>query len=106
MSFTEIDISKELKTILKGSISAFIGRIFYTGFAFILSILIARLYGAKIMGEFFLCLTVISILSVFSVIGLNNGLLKFIPIYNSEKKYEYLKGTFISVSFFVFAVAA
>lgn len=106
MKSSEINISQQLKIILKGSISAFIGRIFYTGFAFILSIIIARLYGAEIMGEFFLCFTVISILSVFSAMGLNNGLLKFIPIYDSEKKYEYLKGTLILVSLFVFAVAS
>jgi len=67
-----------------------------------LSIFIARLYGAHLMGLFFLGLTIFNIFSIFTKLGLDNGILRFISLYNSEEKYPYAKGAIIGCTKIVF----
>ena len=98
------NISKEmnqgLKQIAKGSIIAFGGKIAGVFLGFVFSIIIARLLGPAIMGTFFLGITIMSILSVFCICGLRNGLLRYISIYRAENKPAYIKGAVLKGSYF------
>ena len=79
--------SSNLKTVAHGSFIAFFGRAAGVCLQYGHSILIARLLGAKLMGAFFLGITVLNILSAFARFGLDQGLLKFVSISLAEVNY-------------------
>ncbi len=82
--------------MVKKSILVICGKIVSSIFTFGLSIIIARFYGSHLMGLFFLAFTVMSVFSLFSKVGLDSGVLRFVSLYISENKVSHAKGTIIS----------
>ncbi len=74
----------QLKTISKQSGITLIGKIVYQVLNFISSVLLARILGASLLGSFQLGLVTVQILSTFSILGFDRGLVRFIPILNYE----------------------
>ena len=87
---------------IRNSLFVVIGKAMSSVLTFLLSIVIARLYGAHIMGLFFLAFTIFSILSMLARLGLDVGIVRFVAIYNSEKKYSHIKGAILESSKIVF----
>jgi O-antigen/teichoic acid export membrane protein len=88
--------------LLKDSSIAFLYKILGMGLGYLFTLLIARWYGADMLGVYTISLTILNIIVVFSVFGFDNTLLKFIAKYASENKPYlfrelYLKALLISL---------
>lgn len=85
----------ELKSISKGALYSFLGK--GTGFIldYLFILLLARFSGPAIVGLFFIAITVVNILSIFSRLGLAEGVLRFISIYNGSNEHAKAKGAFL-----------
>src|SRR6056297_23617 len=82
---------KYISTAAKQSSIVFIGKIFGYLFGFLISFLIARYYNAKIMGQYSLVQTVLNIMMIVTVFGVDKGLVKYIPRYFSNNEEKNLK---------------
>jgi len=80
-----------LQSLLKGSSTAFIIKISGTFLNLVFTLLITRYLGATAMGIFALSLTLLTISILFSKLGLDFLLLRFIPQYYSQNKIENAK---------------
>lgn len=76
--------NKLLKMISKQSSIVFSGKIFFQVLGFIISLLLARVLGATLLGRFQLGLSMVRILATLSLLGFDYGLIRFIPVYNLE----------------------
>jgi len=86
---------KSLKTIVKGAGIAFIGLILGKIIGYLYTILVARL-GTEQFGLLNLGLAVVSLLSIISVLGLDLGILRYIPFYSARNDRARVKGALIS----------
>jgi O-antigen/teichoic acid export membrane protein len=103
-----------LATGARGGAIAFILKIASAFFAILNQIVLARILGAGGMGEVLLALSVIFIASQIAKFGMEDAMMRFIPMYIEKKDSKKLKGTiyftlrfcfFASVSF-IFIVLA
>ena len=67
-------------------ISKFIG--YVLGFA--LNFIMARYYGAEILGQYTLINTYIQLIIIFTIFGLDNGMVKYVARYNSGNDQNYV----------------
>jgi len=74
----------KFKEVLHGSFYSLSAKIFSTLLGLFSSIIIARYYGAKVMGLLALVMTIISISELFSTIGLSTAILRLIPEYKEK----------------------
>lgn len=77
----------------KGGGIAFAGSLFNYGSSFVFSIIVARMLGAEQLGLYSLALTITGFLSAVSFLGLNGGLLRYIPIAKRERNKAKIWGT-------------
>jgi len=73
-----------LKELLQGSGSAFILRIVGMGLGYLFILLVTRYYGAEAMGLYTLSFTVLQIVSVFSILGMDTLILRFTGEYSAK----------------------
>jgi len=73
-----------LKSIAADSSLALVFRSLAIPLAFLANLAMARLYGAELMGTYYLAVNLILSISVFCVLGLNTGLLKFVATGHAE----------------------
>lgn len=66
----------------KGGGVVFAGRLFVWGMRFVLAVLLARLLGADSYGLYSIALTVATLGSAFSVIGLDSALIRYVAVYS------------------------
>lgn len=88
------EFDKNLKAIAKTSIIVFIGIIFSKIITYVYRIIIARYFGPEDYGLFSLALMVIGWAIAFSSLGLQNGLVRFIPIYRAKKENQKIRYIF------------
>ncbi|MBM7556929.1 flippase [Halanaerobacter jeridensis] len=79
-------MKEELLDVTKKSGIVFIGKIIGVVFGLIFNILAARFMGANIYGSFMYVYTVISFFPLIVKMGLDQGLISFIPKVNQNKK--------------------
>jgi O-antigen/teichoic acid export membrane protein len=83
---------KALKEILYGAgISFILGMIGYV-LMFFFKLITARHFGPADFGMYEMVITIISVLIVFSSLGLTDGITRFVPYYNEKKEYSKIKG--------------
>ncbi len=70
---------KNFAEIFKGSIWAFGAQIVSTALAMLFNILIARLFGANVLGSVAMIVSFLSLATIFTVIGTNTSILRLIP---------------------------
>jgi len=101
MNQNNLDYS--LKLIAKSSFVIFIGLFFSKVFMYLYRAIIARHFGPEVYGLYSLAVMIVGWFVIFSVAGLNHGIVRFIPIYrgkNKINKIRYLfKSTFIFLCF-------
>ncbi|MBN2372876.1 oligosaccharide flippase family protein [bacterium] len=73
-----------------------LGDLIAMAFAFLTSILITRVVGAEIYGVFLLGNTVISVMMIFALFGMNSGVVRYVARYNADNDTARIKGTIIS----------
>ena len=77
----------------RGGAIAFILKISATALGFINQIILARILGAGGLGEVILAITVVRISSQIAKFGMEEAMMKFIPLYIDKKDDARLKGT-------------
>jgi len=73
-------MGKRLASTAKQSGQVFLIKVLMFGAAFVSNLVIARLFGVAIVGEFALMLSIVNIAIIFSVFGLSTAMVKYIPI--------------------------
>jgi len=87
------EYNEHFSNVAKQTSINFIGRIANLGFSFITGILLARVLGPSLLGQYNLGNTVANFTANFTKIGFDQGLVRFIPRYkanNQEGKIKYL----------------
>lgn len=79
-----------LTTTTKQSGIVFIGKIIGCLFGFLNNFLIAKFFNASVVGEYTIITSIINIVSIFTVFGLDNGLVKYISKYKSLNEKDKL----------------
>lgn len=98
------ETEKYLTTTAKQSSIVFVGRFLGYILGFLMNFILARLFGPKIVGQYSLVKTTVDLVVIFTVFGLNNGIVKYASRYinnNEENKlFEVLKISFIYAGLF------
>ena len=95
---------KENEILSKGS-TAFIFKIIGSLLGYVFLILVTRTSGAEVWGVFALCLALLNITSIFSRMGIDIAILKFISSFKDDivkAKAIYLKGLKLVFSLSIF----
>ena len=101
----KINADTHLKELLKGSSIAFVLRIIGIVAGYIFTLLVARLYGADVLGIFVLSLTLMQIFSVFGKAGMDVTSLRFVAELSSQNKWYTIKDFYKKVILFVIPVS-
>lgn len=92
---------KHFSEILTGSVMSFGIKILSVAFGLIINLIIAKYYGAEILGTLTLLISIISIVSMISLAGTDVSILRFIPpllIKNEYNEiYEIIKKIFMFI---------
>jgi O-antigen/teichoic acid export membrane protein len=75
---------RELKTIAKGAGISFIGLLSFTALTFIFQLLLARTLGPANVGIVGLALSVITVASILTTLGVHIGTLRFVALYTGQ----------------------
>jgi len=89
----ESSIEDNLTVGAKGGALAFILKISNTALAFLNQVILARILGAGGVGEVILAITVVRISVQIAKFGMEETMMKFIPLYIDQKDDSRLKGT-------------
>jgi len=95
MEISENIIENSLKTIAKGAGLVFLGLIFSKLFSYLYVMLVARL-GTESYGLLSLGFTVLSLASIFALLGLDAGIIRYIPFYLGKNDKGKVKGAITS----------
>jgi O-antigen/teichoic acid export membrane protein len=80
-------ISRRLDQVAKNSIFLLIGLVFSNIISYVYRLIIARHFGPEQYGLFSLALMIAGFLVAFTSLGLTDGILRFIPVFNAKKQY-------------------
>ena len=80
------------KEVAKGGAISFFGAIFSRGAGMIFNILLGRVLGASSYGLYYLGFYVLTIAHQFSMLGLDSGTVRFVPLYKWEGDLKKVKG--------------
>ena len=101
--FQKLLEDKDFYELIKGSVASFFLRFGGLGIGYMLTLIIANLFGAKTLGEYVIVITVLSFFSLLSKIGLDTTAIRLIASYASQDKwlsiYDFRKKTAIILSF-------
>jgi O-antigen/teichoic acid export membrane protein len=78
----------DLKKIGKTSSVFFLGKIFEAGLLLVFYLLIIKVLGAEIYGEFIYVFTFLQIIAMFIKLGLDQGIMAFAPKYLEKSDYK------------------
>jgi len=84
------EIEQHLTTIAKQSGIVFTGKFIGYILGLVSNFVLARFYGPKILGQYALVLATVNIISIFTIFGFNNGLVKYISRYRVTKQSKRL----------------
>ena len=84
------EIEQYLTTIAKQSGIVFTGKFIGYILGLVSIFVLARFYGPKILGQYALVLATVNIISIFTVFGFNNGLVKYISRYRATNQTKRL----------------
>jgi len=95
-----------LKTIVFDSSLAFILRVMVVPLGFVNNIVIARTFGAELMGTYFIALNLVGTISAFCSMGLPPGLLRFAAVLKAEGQFRGLRRLVWVTSGLVFSLGS
>jgi len=78
------EVERHLSTTVKQSGIVFIGRIIGYALGLANYFILARLFGARVLGEYSLVLNTVSVITIITAFGLNIGLVKYISRYRAD----------------------
>jgi len=80
------DDSSTVFEVFKGGSVVFVGLIAELAISFVAKVVIARFLGREIYGGVSLGITMMSVISVFTLLGLNNGVARYLPRYDTPER--------------------
>ncbi len=78
-------IDSKSKEIVKGASWAFILKVVTIGFGYLSTFLIARYFGARIVGLYNLSFSIFTVITMFSLLGFPMSILRFLGEFNNDK---------------------
>jgi O-antigen/teichoic acid export membrane protein len=87
----KISFSNSLKRIVKTSLIVLIGILLSKILAYVYRVIIARNFGPGIYGTFSLAIMLISFVGCIATLGIDSGLLRFIPYYLGKSQNERIR---------------
>ena len=88
-----IPYQKDMKRLVKHAGIGFLGGIWGKAAQYLYSIILARYLGARLLGIYFLALGLVDTIGTISRFALNEGILKFVPLYWGKQDVARTKGT-------------
>lgn len=85
MQKKESNFNSSLKILVKSSIWVFIGVILSKILGYAYRIIVARYYGPEVYGLLALSLTILGWFTLFSLLGFDSGVLRFLSFYRAKK---------------------
>jgi len=79
------DFENHLTNIAKQTGISFLGKILRMGLGFLTVVLLARVLGPSLLGRFNLGITIVNLFSILTILGFDQGLIRFIPIYKARE---------------------
>ncbi|MDD5172183.1 MAG: flippase [Candidatus ainarchaeum sp.] len=101
----EEEIPQYSKEVARGSFWSLLGNIAFKLVSFLYVILIARAASQDDIGLFYLALSVVSIISIFSDIGLAGSLTRYIPYFEGRNEKGKIRDL-LNISYIVSSIAA
>ena len=83
--------NKHLKEVFRGSVLAFILKAFGAVLAFAFNIFLANILGVEGTGQYFLIISILTIVAVFGKFGLDNSLLFYVSKFRSLQEWGSIK---------------
>lgn len=85
------DIIKEQKTIARGAFWSIFGTTAVKGISFVYTVLIAYFITQEQIGDFYLALSILGLLVVFSNLGMGKSFGRYVPFFYGKKQFKELK---------------
>jgi len=82
----------DILTIAKGAGITFVGMIIGSGLRYIFHVIVARNLGPELFGLFFLGFATFKIASILAELGLPNGVVRYVAIFNGQNDKKRVKG--------------
>ena len=86
--FKNLIKDKDLLEIINGTSVSFFLRFGGLLFGYLLTLLIANLFGAQVLGDYVLVITVFSLFTLFAKLGIDTTAIRFIASYASQNKWK------------------
>lgn len=97
MTSVEPEVFERLtKKIAEGASITLFGGVFGRGVNFFFNILLGRVLGASYYGIYALGYSIVEVLQNFSMLGLQNGVVRYVSLHRGEGHPDRVKGTLIS----------
>ncbi len=90
---------KSFSEILKGSSWAFGLKVIAMVFGFLSTLVISKYYGPRTIGQFNLSFTIISIISLFSLMGFPTSILRFVGEFKDDNAQQLILKKMLTISF-------
>ena len=85
------DIKEEQKTIAKGAFWSIFGTVTIKGISFIYTIILAHLMTQNQIGDFYLAVSVLGLLTIFTNIGIGKSFSRYLPYFYGKEQFKELK---------------
>lgn len=86
-----MEISTHAKEVAKGSVWGLLGNLTVKFSSFLYTILIARAASQNDVGIFYLCLSIITIITIFSDLGLSGSITRYLPFFEGKGQKAKIK---------------
>lgn len=97
---SKLDLS--LKLIAKSSVIIFVSLFISKIFVYVYRAIIARHFGPEVYGLYSLAIMIVSWFVVFSILGLNQGILRYVPFYHGRKETDKIRYVFKKTKHYLF----
>jgi O-antigen/teichoic acid export membrane protein len=94
------ELSSSLKLLVKSSVIVLVGVVLSKIFSYAYRIIIAREFGPETYGLFSLAMMVVGWFTIISLLGINNGIVRFVAYYRGkrrEREGRYLVRKFVLI---------
>lgn len=97
--------NKDFAEVLKGSVWALLGRVIGLVCGFLISLILARVYGASVLGKIAVVNSFLGLTTLISILGTKTSILRFIPEHSVKYSLKSAFRVFIKIEKLVIGVS-
>ena len=97
--------NKHFSEVLKGGSLSFITKILGTFLGLLTNLIITRYYGVEVLGSLSIIISIVTIASIFSLMGTDVSILRFVPPFVKEKDSSEVSNIIKRIFLFVFTTS-